>query len=134
MRSAFGVEHGSISKSENDTVDDILTPVLPGSTVRAYDNSRRKKHKAAAQNFAIKTGGAAIGAGLGTLAAVKTKGKIPFLNRASTIRGHEINAPMKQGYYASTLGAGGAGLVGGAAGNASLKQIKRDPEFKYRER
>lgn len=132
MRSGFGVDHGVISKTErpSDTVDDVLTPVLPGSTVRAYDNSRKNKRKAATQNFAVKTAGAGVGAGLGTLAAFKTKGRIKFLNTSFK----SVSPHMKQGYYASLLGGAGGGIVGGAAGNASLKQIKSDPEFKYKER
>jgi hypothetical protein len=136
MKSAFGVEHDSISKAErpNDTMDDVLTPVLPGSTVRAYDNSRRNKRKAATENFAMKTGGALAGAGLGTLAAIKTKGRIGALNKPTVLRGRELSPHMKQGYYASLLGTGTAGVTGGTAGNVSLHRIKNDPEYKYKER
>lgn len=131
MRSAFGIEHG-ISKAEdpNDKVDDVLTPVLPGSTVRAYDNSRRNKRKAAAENFALKTAGSLAGAGLGTLAAVKTKGRIKFLNTSFK----NVSPHMKQGYYASLVGGAGGGVGGATAGNASLASIKNDPEYKYREK
>lgn len=131
MRSAFGVEHGSISKAEKptDTVDDVLTPVLPGSTVRAYDNSRRNKAKAATENFAVKTAGAALGAGAGTLLAYKTRGRFKFLN--THFKG--VSPAHKQGYYASALGGMGGGIGGGAAGNLSLHKIKNDPEYKYKE-
>jgi hypothetical protein len=132
MQSAFGVEHGGISKAEKstDTVDDVLTPVLPGSTVRAYDNSRRNKRKAAVENFATKAVGAGIGAGAGTLVAYKTKGKIKFLNTSTK----NISPAHKQGYYASILGGVGGGIGGGTAGNISLHKIKNDPEYKYKEK
>lgn len=132
MKSAFGIDHGGISKAENstDTVDDLLTPVLPGSTVRAYDNSRRNKRKAAAKNFAAKAAGAGTGLGLGTLAAWKTKGKIKFLQTPYKA----VSPHMKQGYYASVLGGAGSGAGGATAGNVSLASIKRDPEHKYKER
>jgi hypothetical protein len=133
MQSAFGVEHGSISKAEphpTDTVDDVLTPVLPGSTVRAYDNSRRNKRKAAVENFATKTGGATLGAGAGTLLAFKTKGRLKFLNKPIK----SVSPAHKQGYYASVLGGLGGGMGGGLAGNLSLHKIKNDPEYKYKEK
>ena len=137
MQSAFGIEHGSISKADEkatDTVDDVLTPVLPGSTVRAYDNSRRNKRKAATQNFALKTGGAALGATGGTILAIKTKGKIKFLNQPSMFKKTPITPHMKQGYFSAAAGSMGGGAAGGTAGNLSLHQIKNDPEYKYKER
>jgi hypothetical protein len=128
LKSAFGVEH--VSKSSTDTIDDTLTPLLPGSTVRAYDNSRQNKAKAATKNFAWKTAGAGVGLAAGTALAVKTKGKVPFLNKASG----RVAAGVKQGYYGSLVGGVGAGTIGGITGNISLHRIKHDPEYKYRER
>ena len=137
MISAFGIEHGSISKADEnptDKVDDILTPVLPGSTVRAYDNSRRNKRKAAVENFATKAVGAGAGLAVGTLIGVKTKGKVKFLNTPSVLRGRTITPHMKHGYYTNLTGTAAGGVGGGAAGNLSLHSIKRDPDYKYKER
>lgn len=124
MLSAFGVDHGEFSKAESDTVDDMLTPLIPGSTVRAYDNSRRRKKKAALENFAVKTAGAAAGFGAGTLLARATRGRIPRL----------VANPSHSGYYTSLLGTGTAGIGGGVAGSQSLKSIKRDKQYRYKER
>lgn len=134
MLSAFGVEHGSIAKfdkpSPTDKVDDELTPLLPGSTVRAYDNSRRNKRKAAFENFAVKGLGGAAGLGLGTLVAAKTKGRFKALNTQT----RSFTPQMKHGYYVSSVGSAGAGAGGGLAGNASLESIKNDPQYRYKRR
>lgn len=125
--SAYGVVH------KRQTVPDWLAPALPGTTVRAYDNSKRNKTEAAAQNFAAKTGVGAAGGGLGILAAGKLLPRVKGFRGATALPfGRMLSADKKIGFGASVVGGGVGGTAGAYAGNKSLKRIKSDPKYGYR--
>lgn len=132
MRSAFGVEH-TISKKQ---VPDSIAPVLPSTTVLAYNNSQRNKTDAAARNLGAKVAGTAVGIGGGYLAYRGGLRKIPAL-KSDTVRrvGNRmvsLSAEKKQGYAAS-VATGAAGGVGGYIGSkTSLERIKRDKKYRYK--
>jgi len=144
MISAFGVEHGLVSKALPDKVPDWASGAMPASTARAYNYSGDKKTKAATHNYAWKTAGAtagtAAGAALVGLAFKKAKPlrympeffyrktpiKNPFNGQKTAITSGE-----KQRYLGMTLG-GALGTVGGAAaGGAHLHRLKKDPQYKF---
>lgn len=151
MINAFGVEHVSkrlvlkpllkkpdlVSKTEPKTVSDSLSPVLPSTTVLAYNNSRANKKKAATRNLAAKLGGTAAGFGAGYLGYRYGKGKIGYLKRGSDLKipGRKkpikVSSEKKQGYAASTATSMGAGIGGYIGGKTSLDRIKRDPQYRY---
>lgn len=133
-KSAFGV-----SKRERSTVPTWASGVLPASTVRAYDYSNRNKKKAAANNFAARAGGAAIGsaAGLGLAAlAIKTK-KVPSWVLKDTkiaVKGKKpiaITAGEKKRYVGGLASTALGGVVGGAAGQQHLRHVQNSPRYDY---
>lgn len=132
MISAFGVDHGPISKKADGprkTVPDWLSPVLPGSTVRAYDRSKRHKMEAAGQNLGARAAGAAAGglAGLG-VAAVAGKKLKPLREGVKHVSGGTL-----RGWTQSTLSGAGATAGGGVAAGYHLEQVKRNKKrYGYR--
>jgi hypothetical protein len=120
------------SVGKRATVPDVLTPVLPASSVKAYDRSRKNKGRAFTENMGSRFGGSAIGgaAGIGLLAL--TRKKVPFLLKPSKIAGRTLSAERKYGFAQSAAAGAVGGLAGGAAGNASLNRIKKNPRFEYR--
>lgn len=132
---AFGVEHGPISKKEGrrKTVPDWLTPVLPGSTVRAYDRSKRHKLEAAAGNTASRIGGTVGGAVLGLGAAGIAGKKLKPLREGANIAGHAVSGGTLRGWTQSTLSGGAAGIGGTSAAGYHLGQVKRNKKkYGYR--
>lgn len=127
--SAFGVVH----KKE---VPDAIAPVLPSTTVMAYNNSRRDKKKAAAHNFAAKVAGTGLGIGAGYAAYKAGARKIPYLKTASTHaigrRPIVLSADKKQGYAASVATSAGGGLGGYIGSRASLEHIKSNKKYRYK--
>lgn len=84
MLSAFGVDHGSISKADRkrrvgpSTVPDSLAAIIPGSTVRSYEYSPPgKKLKNASRNFGAITAGGVAGGAVGAALAAPLIRKIP---------------------------------------------------------
>lgn len=131
MISAFGVDHGTISKRE--TVPDWMSPVLPASTVRAYDRSKRRKLEAAGGNLAAKTGGAAAGGAVGLgLAAIAGK-KLKPLREGMKVAGHAVDAKTLRGWTQATVSSAAAGAGGGVAGGAHLSHVKsKKQRYGYR--
>jgi hypothetical protein len=150
MDGPFGVE---ISKRKKD-VPDVLTPMLPASTVRAYENTGAKSTEAASRNLGAKAAGTAAGvgaAGVGlSLLARKPKAggliaRSPKLKPLSSLmdgadrvmnsghlfgmkgKGIKITPDHKKALAVSGLG----GTGGGIAGNQSLQNIKDNPRYKY---
>ena len=129
MISAFGVVHKA------SAVPGSLEPILPSTTVLAYNNSQRNKKSAAGRNLAAKIGGTAVGIGGGFLAyrgarrlpALKTASKIKLLGRPV-----KITSEKKQGYALSALTSAGGGIGGYIGGKSSLDRIKRDKKYQYR--
>ena len=84
MLSAFGVDHGSISKADRErrvgppTVPDSLAAIIPGSTVRSYEYSPPgKKLKNASRNFGAITAGGITGGAVGAALAAPLIRRIP---------------------------------------------------------
>ncbi len=151
MRSAFGVEHGDISKARrrdpHARVPDALTAVVPGSTVTAYNRSTAHKKEAAARNLGAKVaggvGGGAVGLGLLALATRKpglmrtgrvagalarpTVKKIPGVKKPLT-----LSPDQKKGWAQSTVSGGLGGIVSGVAGSSQLASVRRDKKYGYR--
>jgi hypothetical protein len=146
MISAFGVEHGLVSKALPDKVPDWASGAMPASTARAYNYSGDKKTKAAAHNFAWKTAGAtagtAAGAALVGLAFKKAKPLryMPeFFYRNSKVKNPftggktNITSGEKRRYLGMSLG-GTVGTAGGAtAGGVQLHRLKSDPQYRFEE-
>jgi hypothetical protein len=135
MPNAFGVEHGPISKKDGPrkTVPDWMAPVLPGSTVRAYDRSKRRKLEAASGNLGARVGGATAGglAGLG-LAAVAGR-KFKPLREGMKVAGHQVSGGTMRGWTQSTLSGAGAGAGGGVAAGYHLGRVKENKKkYGYR--
>lgn len=138
MRSAFGVEHGAVAKRrdyKDRRVPDALTSVVPGSTVMAYNYSRKHKGQAATANLGAKVAGSAAGSVVGA-ALMGVAGKrlkaLGALRRGSTVLGRTVSAERKMG--AAQAGAAGVlgGIGGGITGNRSLNRIKGDERYGYR--
>lgn len=131
-RSAFGVIH----KAER--MPDVLSSVLPGTTVRAYDYSTRNKNKAAASNFGAKVAGAGVGglAGLG-LASIATRKIRPLREGIKVARGArslEVTPNEMKGWARSGLSGALGGFGGSVAGTYSLKRIQKNPKYRYRQK
>jgi len=127
--SAFGVEHGEVSKLQDPkrrTVPDWLSPVLPASTVRAYDKSKKNKLEAAAGNLGAKTIGGAAGAALGLGAATIAGKKIKVLREGVKVAGHSVDAKTLRGWTQATASSGAGGATGGVLGGAHLSRVKED--------
>lgn len=134
MPNAFGVEH-PISKRDQrkpSRVPDWASPMLPASTVRAYDNSHGHKAEAGAKNFASKTGGAAAAGGVGLLAATVAAKKVPGLKNGIKFGSKRLVSHGTMKGWMQSAGAGAGGAVGGAAaGSYSLKRIQENPRYRY---
>jgi hypothetical protein len=140
MRSAFGVDHGVVSKATEE-VPDWASGAIPASTAVAYNNSRKRKLKAAAGNFAYQGVGSAAGsvAGLGLAAvALKSKRMPAFVKSTTRIKVPFRKSPMTMSgdYKEGAAGMGVSGLVGGVAGGWAgqrhLQHVKKDPEYGYK--
>lgn len=120
--------------SQGKKVPDYLSPVLPASTVRAYDNSHGHKLEAGIKNFTAKTGGAAVGGGLGLGATMLATRKIPALRNGIKLGSKKaVSSGTLRGWSQST-GAGAGGALGGAVGGSySLKRIQESPRHRYQE-
>jgi len=129
MANAFGVEH-VIAKRK--TVPDYLTPILPGSTVKAYDRSERHKYRAAGGNLAARIGAGAAGGAVGLAAAGLAGRKLKPLKEGIKVAGHHISGGTLRGWTASTLAGAGASAGGGVAAGAHLEHVKKDPKYRYR--
>lgn len=133
-------------KAMPKAVPDQLSSILPGSTVRAYDNSHKHKLRAAAGNIGAKGIGAgiggAVGIGLATVAGKKLK---PLQNATRLAHGGlqigekslvkprslTISRDMKRGWAQSSIVGSTAGAAGGYSGNRQLKRVQRDKTYGY---
>lgn len=126
--SAFGIDHGLVSKRIlPDRMPDSVAAVVPGTAVRAYDESPRKhKVRNAARNTAVKVGtGAAVG--LGTAALVRGGlRKMPPMTKTLKLGSKRKVVDFKRAPVGTVLG----GMVGGGAssyaGQKSYKNIKAE--------
>jgi hypothetical protein len=146
MISAFGVEHGLVSKADQRSVPDWASGAIPASTARAYSHAEKKKASAASRNFVYSSAGTAAGtlagASLVGLAFKKAKPlkympktfyrstknvKLPF-SKPTTIGSGE-----KQRWLGMTVAAPAGALGGGIAGAAHLKHMRKDPKYAFKE-
>jgi len=169
MISAFGVEHGDISKAQKRMIDpEARLPhaagnILPASTVRAYDNSRKNKPKAATYNFASQVlpgmVGSAVGLEAASLLLRKKPGlikpiklKVPSTKKVRTgiavdSKGtatpkyrklrttKEINLGDRQEKVLGLVTAGGIGTLSSLTGSQlTSNHIKRSKRFDYQDR
>jgi hypothetical protein len=140
MQSAFGVDHGEVSKADRSRVPDWAGGVIPASAANAYNRSTSHKGEALASNFAVKSGAAALGGltGIGlTALAVKTKKLPKWFLKDSTIRPIKhitknpttIRAGEKQRSIATSIGGAIGGVAGGTAANYHLKAVRKNPRY-----
>jgi hypothetical protein len=146
MISAFGIDHGMVSKAMPDKVPDWASGAMPASTARAYNYSGKKKTKAAANNFAWKSAGAAAGTAAGaTLVGLAFKKAKPLKHMPKFFyEGTPVKNPLsgkkttitsgeKQRYLGMSIG-GTLGTAGGAtAGAVHLNRLKKDPKYDFDE-
>jgi hypothetical protein len=151
MISAFGVEHSDLFSKSSSRMDPSIVPLMPSTTVMAYNNSRYKKKNAAARNLAAKVSGSALGFGGGylayrysparKLATGTTKLNLKLLDGNKLKSGKlvpkkktvNISEDKKMGYAASVITSLGAGAGGYIGGRESLKNIKVSPKYRYKE-
>jgi hypothetical protein len=144
MLSAFGVDHGSISKADRkrrvgpSTVPDSLAAIIPGSTVRAYEYSPPgKKLKNASRNFGAITAGGVAGGAVGAALAAPLIRKIPIKRQLLTApkllqpKGLRAKPMTLEGSAARNYAQAGAWGVGSTAGSTllgtkSYKKIRRE--------
>lgn len=144
MISAFGVDHGYISKADDkpkkrrirppDKLPRVAGNVVPASTTRAYDNSSKRKPEAAGLVTAGKFVGSVAGGAAGLAIASRASKNPQFFKTSSKIalkrvsRGDKRNAAR---YVGMTLG-GGAGST--ALSEGTSRHIRRSERYGYKER
>jgi hypothetical protein len=104
---------------------------MSGSVIRAYNESRDNKIRAAGKQMAGAAAGGLTGGTLGTIAGAIAAKKIKGINSASKIFGRTISADKKMGYAASTAGGLGAGVGGASANYATLQSTKKNKKYKF---
>ena len=118
--------------SQAKRVPDYLSPMLPASTVRAYDNSHGHKLEAGATNLASKVGVGGIGAAAGLGAAALATRKVPALKNGLRVgKKKVVSRDTLKGWTQSTAAAGGGGLGGAIGGTYSLKRVQENPRYRY---
>lgn len=123
--------------SKRKEVHEDLKPLLPSTTVDAYNNSRYNKKKAAGHNLAAKAIGATAGFAGGYVGYRALKGKLPILAKPSRIPVPKRKVPVwvsgekKQGIAASTLTGAGSTVGGYYGSKKSLEHIKNKREYRY---
>jgi len=140
MISAFGVDHGSISKG----VPDWASGTIPASANHAYNRTKKHKVEAAARNVGWTAAGSAAGTAVGaTLVGLAfRKGKqtkrIPkFFYRDTPVKNPfsgkktKITSGEKQRYLGMTLGGTLGTVGGGAAGATHLKRLEKEKKYGY---
>ena len=130
MISAFGVNHGLISKAigDYDKLPERAGHVLPASTVRAYDHSKKRKKEAATVNYVSQVGGGIAGTAAGMTGVVLVARKNPKLFQQRKVLGYVVKPERQKEaarYVAGVTGAGLASLGGSSATSAYIKRSKR---------
>jgi hypothetical protein len=125
-------DSGPTRSHEKKRVPDYVSPLLPASTVRAYDNSRAHKREAGVKNFAAKGGLGAIGGTAGLLASAVAVRKIPALRNGVKFGSKKaVSRDTLRGWTQSTGAGAGAAAGGGIGGAYSLKRIQENPKYRY---
>ena len=133
MISAFGVNHGLISKAkgEYDRLPEHAGHVLPAATVRAYDHSKKHKKEAAAINFVSQAGGGLAGTAAGITGTVILARKNPKLFKQKKILGYIVKPDRQKEAARYVAGAAGAGLTSLAGSSATSAYIKRSKRYDH---
>lgn len=120
--------------SQGKRVPDYMSPLLPASTVRAYDNSHAHKTEAGAKNFAAKAGLGGIGGTAGLLASAVAVRKVPALKNGVKFGSKKaVSRDTLRGWTQSTGAGAGAAAGGGIGGAYSLKRIQENPKYRYQQ-
>lgn len=143
MISAFGVDHGEISKADKpkkrllhppDKLPRVAGNMVPASTARAYDNSTQRKPEAAGLVTAGKIAGSVAGGAAGIAVASKLTKNPKFFKTASKIALKRVSGKDKRNaarYAGMTLG----GAVGSTAlSEGTSRHIRRSARYGYKER
>jgi hypothetical protein len=145
MLSAFGVDHGTISKADAPKKRrEVIKPdaklprvagnMVPASTARAFDNSTKHKGQAAGLVTAGKIAGSVAGGAAGIAVASKLTKNPRFFKEGSKIALRAVSAKDKRNaarYAGMTVG----GAVGSTAlSEASSRHIRRSSRYGYKER
>jgi hypothetical protein len=107
---------------------DSAAAILPGTAVRAYDESPRKKKVAnAARNTAVKMGtGAAVGMGAAGLVRLGVR-RVPIKTRTLKLpRGKKVLIDPKRAPVGTVVGGMFGGGAASYAGQKSYKNIKAE--------
>ena len=134
----FGRDEGFFGKAYvPEKVPKRVAESMPRSTVEAYDNSGKRKVRAAATNYGARVAagaaGTAAGIGLAALAGSKMK-SMREVTRIGLVGGKSIHiTPKMKGRWAqSTVGGITGGAAGTYAGDRHLKRIERSNKYQYR--
>ncbi len=122
--------------SKSDTVPEKYAVALPNATVKAYDNSKKNKKRAASSTLAAKIGGSALGAAAGYGIYRAGRGKIKnatVVKIPGKKRLVHISAEKKQGAASSTATSIGGSIGGYIGSRKSLDNVKSSRKYDYRE-
>ena len=126
--SPFGVDHGISKRILPDRMPDSAAAVLPGTAVRSYDESPRKRKVAnAARNTATKVGtGAAVGLGAAGLIRLGVR-RVPLKTRVIKLpKGAKVALNLKSAPIGTVVGGTFGGGAASYAGQKSYKNIKAE--------
>jgi hypothetical protein len=129
----FGV--GEVSKRVlPDRMPDAAAAVLPGTAVRAYDESPRKKKVAnAARNTAVKVGtGTAVGLGTAGLIRLGIRRTPIRVRHLKLPRGKTVPLDIKRAPIGTIVGGSVGGGASSYAGQKSYKNIKAENKKRRR--
>ena len=135
--SAFGVYDYRLSKRIlPDRMPDSAAAVLPGTAVRAYDESpRKKKVKNAARNTAVKAGtGAAVGLGAAGLIRLGIRRAHIPIRTVKLPKGKAVPVDLKKIPTGTVVGGSIGGGASSYAGQKSYKNIKSENKKHRRSR
>ena len=132
--SPFGVDHGISKRILPDRMPDSAAAVLPGTAVRSYDESPRKRKVAnAARNTTAKVGtGAAVGLGAAGLIRLGVR-RVPLKTRVINLpkvpkvtKGKKVTVDPKRAPVGTVVGGMFGGGAASYAGQKSYKNIKAE--------
>jgi hypothetical protein len=136
-RRHFGRDEGYFGKAYvPEKVPKRVADTMPRSTVAAYDNSGKRKVRAAASNYGTRVVAGSLGTAAGIGLAALAGSKMKSMNEVTRIGvlGHTIKiSPKMKGRWAqSTVGGIAGGAAGTYAGDRHLKRIERSSKYEYR--
>jgi len=123
-KSAFGIEKRILP----DRMPDSAAAVLPGTAVRAYDESpRKKKVQNAARNTAVKVGtGTAVALGAAGLVRLGVRRAPIRVKNLKLPKGKVVPIDIKRAPIGTVVGGSVGGGASSYAGQKSYKNIKAE--------